>query len=76
MLTCWSLLCQKLQLLLVVERMSRQLQRVWQERRRENSWVVVAGKGVQAESFQQNLQNKSVGRKGIFLQTFLINHVE
>ena len=36
----------------------------------------VAGKGLQAESFQQNLQNKSVGREETFLQTFLSNHVE
>ena len=36
----------------------------------------VAGKTVRAESFQQNLQNKSVGREETFLQTFLINHVE
>ena len=38
--------------------------------------LVVAGKGVQAESFQENMQNKPVGRKKTFLQTFLINHVE
>ena len=36
----------------------------------------VAGKGVLAESFQQNLQNKLVGREETFLQTFLINHVD
>ena len=36
----------------------------------------VAGKGVQAESFQLNLQNKSVGREETFLQTFVFNHVE
>ena len=35
-----------------------------------------AGNGVQAESFQQNLQNKSVGRGEPLLETFLINHVE
>ena len=29
-LTCWNLLCQKLQTLLVVEKISRQLQRVWE----------------------------------------------
>ena len=38
--------------------------------------VVVAGKEVQAESFQENMQNKPVGREKTFLQTFLINHVE
>ena len=36
----------------------------------------LAGKGVRAESFQQNLQNKLVGREDTFLQIFLINHVE
>ena len=45
-LSCWNLLCQKLQRLLVVERVSRQLQSQWEERFWENSWVVVAGKGV------------------------------
>ena len=36
----------------------------------------VPGKRVRAESFQQNLQNKSIGREETFLQTFLNNHVE
>ena len=76
-LTCLNLLCQKLQRLLVVEKISNQLQRVWEDRLWENSWwVVVAENGVRAESFQQNLQNKSVGRGETFLQNFLINHVE
>ena len=67
----------------MVERISRQLQKVLEDRLWESSWVKgaadgrqVAGIGVQAESFQQNLQNKSVGRGVTFLQTFLINHVE
>ena len=63
----------ELQRLLVVEGKSRQLRRVWEHRLWENSWVVVAGKRVPAESFQQNLQNKSVGREETFLETFLIN---
>ena len=42
----------------------------------ENNWVVVARNEVQAESFQQNLQNKPVCREETFPQTFLINHVE
>ena len=42
----------------------------------ENSWVVVAGRGLRAESFQQNLQYKSVGREDTFLHRFLIKHVE
>ena len=36
----------------------------------------VAGDGVRAESFQQKLQNKSVGFEETFLQTILINHNE
>ena len=67
----------------MVERISRQLQKVLEDRLWERGWVKgaaggrqVAGNGVQAESFQQNLQNKSVGRGVTFLQTFLINHVE
>ena len=97
MLICRNLLCQKWQRLLRVERISRQLQSVWEDKHKENSWVkgkgaeggreaggrepqaevkVVAGKGLHAESFQQNLQNKSVGRDETFLQTFLTNHVE
>ena len=43
-LTCWNLLRQKLQRFLVVEGISRQLQRLWEDRLRENSWVVVKGK--------------------------------
>ena len=66
-----------LQRLFVVERISRQLQRVWEERLWENSWAKgAAGNGEQAESFQQNLKNKSVGRGETFLQIVLVNHVE
>ena len=35
----------------------------------------VGRKRLPAESFQQNLQNKSVGREETFLQTFLVDHV-
>ena len=31
-----------------------------------NSWVVVAGKGLRAESFQQNLQNQSVAKRHFY----------
>ena len=34
------------------------------------------GKEVQAEKFEQNLQNKPVSRDEGFLQTYLSNHVE
>ena len=36
----------------------------------ENNWVVVAGKVVQADPFQQNLQNKPVGREKKFYKQF------
>ena len=65
-----------MQRLLVVERVSRQLQKAWENRFCENSWVVVAGKRMQAQSFQQNLQCQPVVREETFLQTFLIYHVE
>ena len=35
-----------------------------------------AGRGLQAESFQQNLLNNPVGREEAFLQTFLVDHVK
>ena len=56
---------------------------MWEDRIWENKWVrgatggrEVAGKGVRGESFQQILQNKSVGREETILQTFLIINVE
>ena len=56
---------------------SKTAAKVWEDRLWENSWAKGAkGNGVRAESFQQNLQNKSVGCGETFLQTFLINHVE
>ena len=55
---------------------SRQLQRMWKDRVWENSRVVVTGRRLQAESLQQNLQNKPVGCEETFLQTILINRVE
>ena len=75
-MACWILLHQKLQRWLVVERVSRQLQRKYEDGHWKNNWVLVAGKRLQAESFYQNLQNKPVVREETFLQTFLINHVE
>ena len=42
----------------------------------EKDWVLLAERRVQAESFQQNLQNEPVGREETLLRTFLINHVE
>ena len=84
MLTCLNLLCHKMQRLLVVERSSRKLQRMWVDRLWENNWVKGAadglelgGKRLREKSFQQNLQNKSVGGKETFLQTFLVDdHVK
>ena len=56
-------LCQILQMLLVVGKDSRQQQRVCEHKVWENNGVVVSGKQVDAESFQQNLQKKPVGLK-------------
>ena len=72
--TC-NFLRQKLQTLLVVEKIQGSCKECGTTDL-ENIWVVVAGKGLQAESFQQNLQNKRVAREETLLQTFLINHVE
>ena len=63
-MVCWNLLCYILQRLLVVEIISRQLQRVWEDRLWGNIWVVVAGKGLWAESLHQNLhKNQSVAKR-------------
>ena len=59
-----------------MEIISKNLQRVWEDRLWENSLVLVAGKKVQAESIQQNLQNKPAGHDGIFVRAFLNNHVK
>ena len=56
-LTCWKMLCQKLQMLLVVEKFSRQLQRALEDKLWENNCVMVAEKKFHAELFQQSLQN-------------------
>ena len=66
---------QKVQRLLVEEKISRQEQRRWEDKLWENSLVVVAGKGLQAEIFQQNLQNKPVSREEIILQTVFTSQV-
>ena len=55
LLTCWNLFCQEVQMMLVVEEISRQLQRVWEDKFWKNNWLKVAAKGREAESFQQKL---------------------
>ena len=60
----------------LVEWNSGQLPRLCGERFQKNFWVVVAEKRLQAESFQQNLQNKPIGREQTILQTIVNNHVE
>ena len=62
--------------MLVVEKFSRRLQRVWESKLWKHNWVKGAEKGLQAASSQQNLQNKSVGREKTLLQTFLVDHVK
>ena len=72
-LTCWNLRRQKMQKLSAVEKTSRQLQRVREGKLLQNSVVVLAEsrteqyaarslrkRGRQAESIQQNLQNRPV----------------
>ena len=51
------------------------MKRVCEDRLWQNSWVVVPGKKLQVESFQQILQNKPVCCEETFSQTFLDNHV-
>ena len=66
-LTCWNLLRQKLQRLLVVDRISKRLQRLTEDGLCKISWVVVARKGLRIESFQQNLQkNQSVAKRHFY----------
>ena len=55
---------------------SKQQQRVWQNKLSQNNCLGTAGKRVQAESLQQNLHKKLVGREETFLQIFRTNHVE
>ena len=59
-----------MQRLLVVELMTRQLQRVWEDRHSENSWLVVAGKGLRAESIQQNLKTNQPVARRLFYKHF------
>ena len=63
-------------MLIVKEKKSRQLQRVREDKPSENNCAVVTRKRVQAESFQQNLQNRLLGRGDLILQLFPTNHVE
>ena len=74
-LPCQKLQPQRLQRLLVVEKTVRGQQRAWEDKVRRKSWAVVAIKILQAESIQQNLQKKWVGREESFLQMFLTNLV-
>ena len=49
---------------------------MWDDKLWENSWLVVAERGLQAVSFEQSLQNKPVGRRETVSKTFLVYHVE
>ena len=60
---CWTFLHQNLEKLLVVERTFQQLQRVSEDKMRENIWVKLAWRQMHAESYQESLQNKAVGRE-------------
>ena len=88
-LTCWNLVCQQMQMLLVVEKIQDSCKECVECKLSENSWVVVAEseKEQKAErslrtgdkrtaSFHQNLQNRPVGRGETFLQLFPIGQIE
>ena len=57
-------------------KISKQLRRVRGSTLWENSWKVIAGKGLPAVSFQQNVQSKTVDREEIFFKAILTNHVK
>ena len=57
----------------MVERISRQLQRVWKDRLWKNSWVVFSAIGLQADSFQQICKkNQSVAKRHFYKHFSLI----
>ena len=55
---------------IVSDRISRHLQRELEDRLWKNSWVVVAGRRLKAESFPQDLQYKSIRREDAFRKHF------
>ena len=59
-------------MLLVVEIILRQLQRVWEDKLWENNWVVVAGKEVQADFFPTESAKRTSRshKKNIFENVF------
>ena len=74
-LTCWNLLRQKLQRLLVVERISRELQRVWANRLWKDSWVLVAGKELQkshSHRVKSCKTNQSVAKRRFYKHFSLV----
>ena len=74
MLTCSKLLCQELQMLLVVENFLKQLQRLCEDKPRENTRVVVAEKRLQAKSFQESLRNKPREMFSLTFSLMMSNH--
>ena len=71
-LTCWKVLCQKMQMLLVEEKCSKQLQRVWEDKLRENGWLMVAGKRVQEDCFQQICKTNLLVERCFFRKQFAL----
>ena len=59
-----------MQMFLVVEKISRQLKRVWEDKLWENICVVVVGKGVQDESFEKHLKKNQLIAKIHFCKHF------
>ena len=57
-------------------KISWQLQKLWEGKFWENSWVVVTGKKLHAKAFQRNRRIKPIGRDETFSQTFLTYNVK
>ena len=74
-LSLWKLLRRNLQRFLVLERISKQQQKLWENELWGLNWLVLAGKRLHGESIQQNLQNNPVDRGDSF-PTIPTNHVK
>ena len=68
-LICWSLLCQKLQIMLFVQNFFWQLKRMSEDKLWKNSWVLVARK-----KFKQGLSNKICKTKQSVVKKHFYKH--
>ena len=69
-------LSQKLQRLLVEDWILKQQQKLWEDRLGDYKQVVFAKRWLQAESYEQSLQNKRITCKEPFLRTTVINFIK